>query len=95
MRGGEARTHRLGCSRSRIEEAELSRERRPGVGAAPPGVEVRTAGLLAVRSSRLPLVPPLDFRELFRLDTRFRFSMSERRMGAGVPPPPPEVAELL
>jgi hypothetical protein len=80
-----------------MEEAELSLERRPGAGPAPPpGVEVSTAGLLAVRSSRLPLVPPLDFRELFRLETRFRFSMSESRMGAGVPPPPPPaVLELL
>jgi hypothetical protein len=98
MRGGEARTQRLGCRRSRMEEAELSLERRPGAGppAPPPGVEVSTAGLLAVRSSRLPLVPPLDFRELFRLETRFRFSMSESRMGAGVPPPPPPpVPELL
>jgi hypothetical protein len=98
MRGGEARTQRLGCRRSRIEEAELSLERRPGAGppAPPPGVEVSTAGLLAVRSSRLPLVPPLDLRELFRLETRFRFSMSESRMGAGVPPPPPPpVLELL
>jgi hypothetical protein len=96
MRGGEARTQRLGCRRSRMEEAELSLERRPGAGPpAPPGVEVNTAGLLAVRSSRLPLVPPLDLRELFRLETRFRFSMSESRMGAGVPPPPPAVLELL
>jgi hypothetical protein len=95
MSGGEARTQRLGCSRSRIEEAELSLERRPGAGPAPPGVEVSTAGLLAVRSSLLPLVPPLDLRELFRLETRFRFNMSESRMGAGVPPPPPVVLELL
>jgi hypothetical protein len=93
-----------------MEEAELRRERRPGVGPADdaplllattlvapkaePGVDEVVSGLerpvgllpVAVRSSRLPLAPPLDFLELFRLETLFRFSMSERRMGAGGPP---------
>ena len=41
--------------------------------------------LLARGSSRLVL-PPLDFLELLRLETRLRLSMSERRMGGGGPP---------
>jgi hypothetical protein len=55
-----------------------------GVDVAPG--EAISAGLLLLLEGSSRLLPPLDFRELLRLETRLRLSISESRMGGGGPP---------
>ena len=59
MTGGEERTQRLGCSRSRIEEAELRRERRPGVGPVPMAPPLLTTAVALRGKEKVESTRPL------------------------------------